>query len=183
MVKLFFLLVSAAMGTTEGIIPEHLLVDAQAAVVEVDAAADDHQLIRLPDLQFELAIKPMCGAAGRVESISVSVADTRQNYDLDDVNEQSVIDVALSIPSHQLGPVRIGDFCRTSTANSAEDMELTIRGALTAHLSLRCLNDEEQSMTYVSQALDLILRCNKVDDSSMESPEDQESSADPEPKL
>ena len=66
MVKLFFLMVSAAMGTTEGIVPEHLLVDAQAAVVEVDAGADDHQLIRLPDLQFELAIKPMCGAAGRV---------------------------------------------------------------------------------------------------------------------
>jgi hypothetical protein len=183
MAKLLFLLISAAMGTTDGILPEHLLVDAQAAVVELDAVADDRQLIRLPNLQFELSLKPMCGAAGHVESISVSAADTRQNYDLDDINEQSVVDVALSIPSQQLGPLRIGDFCRTTTANSAADMELTIRGALTAHLSLRCLSDEEQSMIYVSQALDVILRCNNIDDASIESPEDQESSTDPEPKL
>ncbi len=60
---------------------------------------------------------------------------------------------------------------------------MTIRGALTAHLSLRCLNDEEQSITYVSQALDVVLRCINVDDAPIESPEVQESSAEPEPKL
>jgi len=65
MANLFFLLISAAMGTMDGILPGQLLVDAQAAVVEIDAVAEDRQLIKLPNLQFELAIKPMCGAAGR----------------------------------------------------------------------------------------------------------------------
>jgi hypothetical protein len=183
MANLFFLLISAAMGTIDGILPEQLLVDAQAAIVEIDAVAEDRQLIKLPNLQFELAIKPMCGAAGRVESISVSAADTRQSYSANDINEQSVVNAPISIPSRQLAPLRIGDFCRTAIANNAEDLEMTIRGALTAHLSLRCLNDEEQSITYVSQALDVVLRCNNVDDASIESPEDQESSAEPEPKL
>ena len=183
MANLFFLLISAAMGTIDGILPEQLLVDAQAAIVEIDAVSEDRQLIKLPNLQFELAIKPMCGAAGRVESISVSAADTRQSYGAGNINEQSIVNIPLSIPSQQLGPLRIGDFCRTAIANNAEDLEMTIRGALTAHLSLRCLNDEEESITYVSQALDVVLRCNNVDDASIESPEDQESSAEPEPKL
>ena len=183
MANLFFLLISAAMGTMDGILPGQLLVDAQAVVVEIDAVAEDRQLINLPNLQFELAIKPTCAAAGRIESISVSAADTRQSYGVDDINEQSVVYAPLSIPSQQLGPVRIGDFCHTAVVNNVEDMEMTIRGALTAHLSLRCLNDEEQSITYVSQALDIVLRCNNVDDASIESPEDQESSAEPEPRL
>jgi hypothetical protein len=181
--NLFFLLIGAAVGTIDGILPEQLLVDAQAAIVQIDAVSEDRQLIKLPNLQFELAIKPLCGAAGRVESISVSVADTRQSYGVDDINEQSVVNAPLSVPSQQLGPLRIGDFCRTTIADNAEDLEMTIQGALTAHLSLRCLNDEEQSITYVSQALDVVLRCNNVDDASIESPEDQESSAEPEPKL
>jgi hypothetical protein len=183
MANLFFFLVSAAMGTMDGILPGQLLVDAQAAVVEIDAVAEDRQLIKLPNLQFELAIRPTCGAAGRVESISVSAADTRQSYGVDDINEQSIVNAPLSIPSQQLGPLRIGDFCHTAVANKADDMEMTIWGALTAHLSLRCLNDEEPSITYVSQALDVVLRCNNVDDASIESPEDQESSAEPEPRL
>jgi hypothetical protein len=180
---LFFLIIGAAVGTVDDVLPERLLVDAQAAVVEIDAVANDRQLIRLPSLQFALAIKPLCGATGRVESISVSAADTRRNYGVDDIDEQSVIDAALSIPSQQLWLVRIGDFCRTPIANTAEDTELTIQGALTAHLSLRCVNDEEQSITYVSQALDIVLRCNNVDDGSIESPRDQESSAESDPKL
>jgi hypothetical protein len=183
MAKLFFLIIGAAVGTIDGTLPERLLVDAQAAVVEIDPSADDRKLIKLPNLQFPLTIQPLCGATGRVESVSVSAADTRRNYGVDDIDEQSVIDAALSIPSQQLGPVRIGDFCRTPIVNAVEDTELTIQGALTAHLSLLCVNDEEHSITYVSQALDIVLRCNNVDDASIESPEDQESSAEPEPKL
>jgi len=183
MANVLFLLIGAAMGTMDGVLPGQLLVEAQAAVVEIDAVADDRQLIKLPNLQFDLAIKPMCGAAGRVESISVSAADTRQSYGVDDINEQSVVNAPLSIPSQQLGPLRIGDFCHTVVANSANGMEMTIRGVLTAHLSLRCVNDERPSITYVSQALDVILRCNSVDDASIESPEDQESSAESDPKL
>ena len=183
MANLFFLIFGAAVGTVDGILPERLLVDAQAAVVEIDPVPNDRQLIRLPNLQFALAIEPLCGATGRVESISVSAADTRRNYSVDDIDEQPVIDAALLIPSQQLGPVRIGEFCRAPIANTVGDMELTIQGALTAHLSLRCVNDEEQSITYVSQALDIVLRCNNVDDTSIESPRFQEPSAEPDPKL
>ncbi len=183
MTNLFFFLITAATSAPDGNLPGQLLVDTQAAVIEIDAVAGNRQLITLPSLRFELAIRAICGAAGRVESISVSAADTRQNYGVDDVNEQSIVNAPLAIPGQQLGPVRIGDFCRTPRTNSIEKLEMTIRGALTAQLSLRCLNEEEQSITYVSQPLDVVLRCNNVDEASIESPEGQESSAEPEPKL
>jgi len=183
MAKLFFLIIGAAAGTVSSILPERLLVDAQAAVVEIEPVANDRQLIALPNLEFSMAIDPQCGATSRVESIFVSVADTRLRFGVNDIDNQSVLNASLSVPNQQLGPIRIGNFCRTDASNAVDDKELPIQGALTAHVSLRCENDEERSITYVSQALDIVLRCNNADDASIESPGDQESSAEPEPKL
>jgi hypothetical protein len=184
MVELIIFLVSAASGAVEGDLAERLHVNAQAVVVEIDPIANNRQLIWLPKLQFSLALEPVCGATGRVESVSVSAADTQQTYGADDIGGQTTINATLSIPGKQLGPIRIGNFCRSTATNVVESGELLIRGALTAHLSLRCTSDEDHSMTYASQALDVILRCNRVDDAAPgRSAENQESSAEPEPRL
>jgi len=179
-----FLLFGATMGVVDGYLPGRLLVDAQAAVVEIDPISNNRQLINLPMLQFPLALEPLCGSTARVESISVSAADTRQTFGADDIGEQTIINATLSIPNKQLGSIRIGNFCRSTVANAVDARELLIQGALTAHLSLRCTSDEDHSITYVSQALDIILRCNRVDDAAPGgSADNQESSAEPEPML
>jgi len=179
-----FLLFGATMGIADDYLPERLLVDAQAAIVDIDPISNNRQLINLPMLQFPLAIEPLCGSTARVESISVSVADTRQTFGADDIGEQKIINATLSIPNKQLGPIRIGNFCRSTVAKTVDPGELLIQGALTAHLSLRCTSDEDHSITYVSQALDIILRCNRIDDAAPGGPtENQESSAEPEPRL
>jgi len=184
MVSLGFLVIIAAMGALEGDSPDRLLVEAQAAVAEINPVAGDRQLLALPTLRFSLAIEPRCGATARVESISVSAADTRQTFSIDDIGEQPVVEATLSIPNRQLGPIRIGEFCRLTDMNAVETRDLTVRGALTAHLALRCVRDEELSITYVSQPLDIILRCNIADDAaSVGTSGNQESSAEPEPRL
>lgn len=184
MVKLIFALITAATGAAASFLPESLHVDAQAVVVEIEPISDSRQLIRLPKLQFSLALEPVCGTNSRVESISVSAADTRQTYGTDDIGTEEVVNAVLSIPSEQLGPIRVGDFCHSNVASTVDAGELIIQGALTAHLSLRCASDEEHSMTYVSQSLDVILRCTRSGDAAPNtSPENQESSAEPEPRL
>jgi len=184
MVKLIFFLISAASGAAEGDLAERLHVDAQAAVVEIDPIPNNRQLIRLPMLQFPLALEPVCGATARVESISVSAADTRQTFGADDIGKQAIINATLSIPNKQLGPVRIGDFCRSAVTDAVAARELIIQGVLTAHLSLRCSSDEEHSITYVSLPLDIILRCKRLDGATaIDSLENQESSAESEPRL
>jgi hypothetical protein len=184
MVKLIFSLITAATGVAASFLPESLHVDAQAAVVEIEPVSDSRQLIRLPKLQFSLALEPVCGTNSRVESISVSAADTRQTYGADEIGAEEIVNAVLLIPNQQLGPIRIGDFCHSNVASAVETGELIIQGVLTAHLSLRCASDEEHSMTYVSQALDIILRCIRpVDAAPNTSPENQESSAEPVPRL
>ena len=179
-----FLLIGTTMGIADGYLPGRLLVDAQAAVVEIDPISNNRQLINLPMLQFPLALEPLCGSIARVESISVSAADTRQTFGADDIGEQAIINATLSIPDKQLGPIRIGNFCRSTVTKAVDARELLIQGALTAHLSLRCTSDEDHSITYVSHALDIILRCNRVDDAAPGgSAENQESSAESEPRL
>lgn len=184
MVKLIFVLIGAATGAAAGFLPERLHVDAQAPVVEIGPISDSRKLIRLPKLQFSLALEPVCGTNSRIESISVSAADTRQTYGADDIGAEDIVNAVLSIPNEQLGPIRIGDFCHSNVASTVDAGELIIQGALTAHLSLRCANDEEHSMTYVSQALDIILRCIRSGDAAPNtSPENQESSAEPKLRL
>jgi len=54
-----FLLFGATMGVVDGYLPGRLLVDAQAAVVEIDPISNNRQLINLPMLQFPLALEPL----------------------------------------------------------------------------------------------------------------------------
>ena len=60
-----FLLFGATMGIADDYLPERLLVDAQAAIVDIDPISNNRQLINLPMLQFPLAIEPGYGQSKR----------------------------------------------------------------------------------------------------------------------
>ena len=138
----------------------------EPATVEITAQPAGRRLIQLPALEFSLTIEPQCESDMYVESISISVADTRATVTVAEP-DQAVLTTTLTLPRHQAAPLAVVNFCQTaadqSQSQSQSSQELLVRDAFTAHLSLRCSNDERQSIVYASQALDLVLRCKSAD--------------------
>jgi len=136
-----------------------IIVEARAAVVAINPAADDRRLISLPSLHYALTIEPQCAMNMRAESISISVADTRITYSAADIDQQSIVEVNLTVPQQQIGPIAIRGFCGPDETGDATKRVLHVKEALTAQLSLRCANDSARSIVYSSQPLDVDLQC------------------------
>ena len=133
-------------------------IRSEPAAVEVVPQAAGRRLIRLPALEFSLDIEPQCDTNMRAESLSISVADTRETVAVAETDE-AVVATTLTLPRHQTAPLAVVDFCQTAADQGMRSQELLVRDAFTAHLSLRCTNGERQSIVYASQPLDLALRC------------------------
>jgi len=134
----------------------------EPATVAITAQRAGRRLIQLPALEFSLTIEPKCENDMRVESISISVADTRKTVTAAEASE-SVVVTTLTLPGRQTAPLAVVDFCRSDEDQSQSSREILVREAFTANLSLRCTNDERQSVVYSSQALDLALSCESGD--------------------
>jgi hypothetical protein len=137
-------------------------VRSEPAAVEVTPQAAGRHLVRLPALEFLLEIEPQCDNNMRAESLSISVADTRETVAFTD-NDERIITTTLTLPRQQTAPLAVVDFCRVDEDQSLGSQELLVRDAFTAHLSLRCTSDEQQSGVYASQSLDLTLLCKPLD--------------------
>jgi hypothetical protein len=137
-------------------------VRSEPAAVEVAPLETGRRLLRLPALEFSLEIEPQCDNNMRAESLSISVADTRETVPIaeDDV---PVITATLTLPRQQTAPLAVVDFCQAEESPDQELRQLLVRDVFTAHLSLRCTNDEQQSVTYATQSLDLTLLCKPLD--------------------
>ena len=139
-----------------------LVVKANAAIAAIEPVTDDRRLISLPSLQYELTVKPSCAAGMRAEAMSVSIADTQRTYSGDEISQQAIFEISLSIPRQQIGPIPIQRFCRAGQSGEGERV-LHIEDAFTAHLSLRCADENARSIVYASQPLDVALECRKQD--------------------
>jgi hypothetical protein len=139
----------------------HITVSSEPATVEVTPQAAGRRLIRLPALEFSLEIEPQCDNDMRAESLSISVADTRQVVAFAD--DEDIISTTLRLPRQQTAPLAVVDFCRIDEDERQGSQELLVRDAFTAHFSLRCQSDEQQSVIYASQSLDLTLLCKPAD--------------------
>ena len=137
-------------------------VTSEPAAVEISPQATGRRLIRLPALEFSLTIEPQCESNMQVESISISVADTRARVTIAEADE-AIVATTLTLPRHQTAPLPVVDFCQIDADQNLDSRELLVRDAFTAHLSLRCSNDERQSIVYASQSLDLALHCKSTD--------------------
>ncbi len=147
-----------------------IIVESEPAAAEIAPLPVGRRLIRLPTLEFALSVEPLCEVNMRAESISISVADTRETVIVGEVEDTSVVEVTLSIPRRQAPPLALTDFCHIAEDENLRSRELLVRDAFTAHLSLRCASDERQSVVYASQALDLTLRCKSANqDPSLDS--------------
>jgi hypothetical protein len=161
LILLFLAMASTATPALSDTV-SRIKVTSEPAAVEISPQAAGRRLIRLPALEFSLTIEPQCESNMQAESISISVADTRATVTVAEPDE-AVLTTTLTLPRHQAAPLAVVNFCQTAADQSQSSQELLVRDAFTAHLSLRCSNDERQSIVYASQALDLALRCKSAD--------------------
>ena len=135
-----------------------LLIDFDAASVEVSARPSGRHPMRLPGLEFKVRLEPRCSAGMDADSISVSVADTRLRIDREALAKQPVIETTIHVPRKQIGPLVIEDFC-VAGDDAARDTVLHVRDAFTAQLSLKCADENRQSILYETEALAIKLVC------------------------
>lgn len=153
-------------------------ITAQPAVVRVEPLPEGRRLIRLPTLEFALIVKPQCAPDMQVDSISISVADTRLSLDASEIGGQTDVVTSIAIPRRQVSPLAVDGFCRLDQDVDLLRSDLLVKGALTASISLRCADDSKQTIVYASQALDLSLHCASEKQES-DVPVDQVSSSSP----
>ena len=131
-----------------------LSVEFDTAVAKI-ALRSSSRPIQLPSLTFAVRIKASCPTALEAKSISISIADTRINVQPDGT---AVIEKSIRVPTKQLGPIAVNDFCIAGNEAGSE-RELQLHDALSAQLSLHCSGESRESMTYETVALKVALQC------------------------
>ena len=154
----FFLAMTAAADAPERLpLAGHLRAPAEPAIVVLEPGAGTPQYLKLPDLEFALTVEPRCAPGTDFRSVLVSVADTRLWLDRNDQGDAAVLQTSLRLPRLQTGQLRAGGFCRMNDDNGQARLE--IRDAFTARLSLRCGNEDRESVAYATLPLDIVLEC------------------------
>ncbi len=129
--------------------------------------------LRLPSLTYTLTLTAYCEENWQPVSVSISIADSRKSLDAEQLELAAVLDLKLHVPSNQIAPVRIERFCIRDDQKdlqpddtggnkepaSADENILIISAALSAQASLLCATDSEQSITYITKPLDVMLEC------------------------
>jgi hypothetical protein len=135
---------------------DRLNVDSDPAIVNIVRQGDGRQLIRLPQLEFPLRVSAHCGGGGELQSLSISVADTRQTITGEDYPADDVFATTFSVSPRQIAPIAVEDFC--TVAHPAGESRL-LENTLTAQVSLRCALEDSQSVVFAAEPLDVRLIC------------------------
>ncbi|MDH3266339.1 MAG: hypothetical protein OEM25_05175 [Gammaproteobacteria bacterium] len=163
--KLLLLIAAAILTSSAYAEPESRLgVDATVATAIINAVPAGRRPIALPELQYGFVINLQCAAQMQPESISISVADTRHALNAAEIDGKAVVEASITIPRQQVSPLAIDNFCKLQETGETDLTELSVEGAFTAHISLRCKAEERQSIIYTTAALSLNLQCAHPDD-------------------
>lgn len=157
---------------------------ANAPLVRVSPQPAGRHFVDLPALEYSFDIDAQCNDDWVAESLFLNVADTRLRFNAEQLAANQHDRTVLRVSERQLAPIAVHDFCAIENVGNAgasagsgaaagnaptegsvhfAAQELTIIAALSAHASLRCANDSQQRVTYVSQPLDLTLACGDAD--------------------
>ena len=142
---------------------DRLFVHTEPAVASIAPHPGSRRLIRLPELEFPLRISARCGAGRAPESISISIADTRKTISGEDLPAAATLETSVRIAARQIAPIAVREFC---VAESTTQHSLLVATALTAHVSLRCVKDDESTIVFRAKALDVFLDCETSDTTS-----------------
>ena len=153
-----------------------LVAKVEAVTVKIERSSASRRYVRFQSLEFALTIEPLCPANMRADSISISAADASRTLRNSDLDAQPTVETTLTIPRRQIVPLPVAGFCSVSESSRESRETLQIQGAFTASISLRCVNDERESIFYASHPLDLILSC-ESDEQDGDASTDQDASS------
>jgi hypothetical protein len=132
-----------------------LVVDFDAAIIKIAPRAAGRRLVRLPSLTFALRVQAQCAGDLDPHSVSISIADTRITLRPENAK---TIEKTIRVPQRQLGPVAIESFCVSGETENPQPL-LQVHDALSAQVSLHCVGENRESITYQTVALELALQC------------------------
>ena len=129
--------------------------------------------LRLPNLTYDLTLTTFCDKNWRPISVSISIADSGKSFNAQQLQGTAILKTELQIPAMQIAPLPVEQFCiknkqeklQPGNTNNNEPPsgsnrnKVTISSVLSAQASLLCTTESEQSITYVTKALDVTLEC------------------------
>ena len=132
-------------------------VEVSVADAAVTPRADAGRALMLPDLEYAIEIEARCDSGGTPSSLSIGVADTRHQLQLDATDNPARVSRTFVVPASQLAPVAITGYCVAEEPASHDTV--LIPEVFTAQLSLSCRSDVSSSMHYLSQPLSVRVVC------------------------
>lgn len=135
----------------------YLQAQAEPAIVELDPIPENQRYLRLPDLAFDLRVEPHCAGGASIRSVLISAADSRTTLENEDFEDSPAARSTLVVPRLQAGILRVDGFCREHGA--AAETRRRIDGLFSARISLWCASEEQESVSYATLPLDVVLRC------------------------
>ena len=141
--------------------PSGISIETSAAIAVIRPVPESRRLIRLPALNYDLRVAATCEAEQQVNSVSISIADTNRTIDGSAFSNGEAVEIELTVPDRQSSPVVVDGFCRDSASSETSPETTSIEGAVTAHVSLRCAGEDQESIVYVSEPLGVTLQCER----------------------
>ena len=135
---------------------DRLDVRAEPAAAVLAVQPGGRNFVSLPELEFALSITTHCASGGAPESLSVTIADTRRTLRAEEMAGAETHEVKMRVTADQLAPFALREFCVDALF---EGETLLLASAMTAHVSLRCRRDEEQSIVFAAEPLDIRVDC------------------------
>ena len=162
-----FMLVAIAgfVSTSSLSAADELELNASTPEVTISTRPAGRNFVSLPSLGYRFSVEARCTAGRKAQAISLSVADTRVSVPTDNLPADGPIDVEMTVPADQIGPIPLNEFCISNDSDkSREQMLLTIPSVLSAQASLLCADESGGQMSYASASLDVTLSCEPPDE-------------------
>lgn len=143
---------------------DDIVVAAPETTAVVSARPVHLKLVNLPTLKFGLRAAFKC--KGEPVSVTLSISDTHATLKREQLSGQRAAEATLSVPPQQLALAASSRFCIADDADTSD--ELLVPGLATAHASLRCSNDDGESVHFASAPLQVRLICERSRDENQE---------------
>jgi len=156
-VPILALLATTLLVADAAVAQSSIVVAAQETRASVAPRNARLQLVDLPAVEFGLRAAIRC--AGTPMSLTLSISDTFESLDAEQLDGKRAVETTLTVPPRQLALAASRRFCISNDDNSVN--ELLIPGFVTAHASIRCEKDGVSTMHFASAPLQLRLACER----------------------
>ena len=165
--QVLLLTIAACSGAVMAQTSARLEASADPVSARITPVSEGRKLVSLPSLEFRIGVDARCSDDEQPRSVSVSVADTRTTLSGDGIIRDATNFVSLTVPASQIAPIPVNEFC---TSEDWADRQMLVADAVTAHLSLRCGNEQGESIIYATRQLAVALTCESASQADPESP-------------